>query len=1195
MVYRDAVHGFSLDVASSDPALTRESIRVLAEDFVEYLTRAVAAPDTAVAAVGIVSVADRREIEGWSRGRVATGAGGSGAGSDAGATLNSLLRTQVSRTPDAVAVVDDAGTELTYRAFDERVDAMTALLLQNTVIRGDRVAVALPRSIDLVVALHAIVRAGAAYVPIDPDYPSERIAHILTDAAPAVIVTDTATAGAHQDVFTASLLLCDDPDTRTRLGDNAVRTVVPSPPAPADTAYVIFTSGTTGRPKGVQVNHAAIVNRLTWTREDHALAVGDRLLLKTPVTFDVSVPEFFAPLASGATVVVAADQGHKDPTYLADIIERHRITVAHFVPAMLGAFLDTDIDPSRLTSLRRVFFSGEALSRAAAVAALDQFPEASLFNLYGPTEATVEVTGFRVDRGVVSDAPAVPIGSPVAGTYVRVLDSWLRPVPVGTTGELYLGGVQLADGYVGRPGLTSDRFVADPSATTGERLYRTGDLVRWNPVGALDYLGRSDDQVKIRGFRIELDDIRTVLETAPTVTSAVVVALEHPAGGKYLAAYIVADSDVAADAGVLHSYLADRLPDYMVPATITELEAFPTTTSGKLDRRALPTPDIGIDAAGRSPRSETETAMARVFSDILHLPDGLELTVDDDFFHLGGDSLTATRVVARVNTEFRSTLTLREVFDARTVGSLAVVVDGAARLASPRVRVPDVIVPECIPASYGQQSVWLTDQLGGPRSRYVVPAVVRLGGDLDASAMARAIVDVVRRHEALRTLLVSDGGDLLQVIVPPDVAAERVSIDVTDLRDAEQSEVDERIGATVRTGFDVAKDIPFRSSLLRTGAHEWMLVVAAHHHAIDEWSIPVLLEELSSAYTARRSGHEPKWESLPATYAHYATWQRQVLGDPADPESELSHHLGYWLDELSSIPEESVIAHDRPRPAEPSHRGAAMSVAVGVDVVEKLRACAVEHGVTMFAIAQAATAITASVLGAGSDVVIGSPVGGRSEQELHGLVGYFVNTLPLRHRLEPAHTILDVVKQAQQVVLDGFAHQHAPFEEIVRVLGVAHVANRTPLYQIMLTQTNVDTAAVVFDGLDASDTSRLPAASLDAVKTDLEIHIEDDGAALTVHLSYSVDLFDRGTIDRFASVLSRVLSCVSSAPHARIASVDVVSARDRGVLRRWSTGRAVAGVDADATLDSLVCSQVRRSPDAVAVVDDAGTELTYRV
>ncbi|WP_153275351.1 amino acid adenylation domain-containing protein [Rhodococcus sp. P1Y] len=509
MAYRDSIHGFLLDVATSDPAMAASGVIDTANGFVQFLGRLAADPEARIASLRVVDA----DVA-FSSGPVV---------SVADSTLDALIQRRVAGSVGAVAIIDDGGVKWSYADFDARVNALAHVLIEHGVQVGDRVAVQLPRSVDLVTALFAVIRVGAAYVPIDPEYPAERITHILDDAAPALVVT---------------LEFLDDPTVAARLTQGkSAAPVLARALTPADTAYVIFTSGTTGRPKGVAISHRAIVNRLSWMATDYRIGAGDRILQKTPSVFDVSVWEFFLPAVVGATLVVAKDGGHKDPDYLADIIDRHRITVLHFVPAMLAAFLTSAPDPHRLTSVRRVF-SGEALPAPNAAAADRLFAEAELHNLYGPTEAAVDVTAEPVHAHALDGAVTVPIGVPVANTVTRVLDTWLRPVPVGVTGELYLGGIQLADGYLARPDLTATRFIADPTTDSGQRLYRTGDLVRWNTDGHLDYLGRSDDQVKIRGFRIELDDIRTVLEHHPAVSTAIVTAVDHPNGtGTYLAAY----------------------------------------------------------------------------------------------------------------------------------------------------------------------------------------------------------------------------------------------------------------------------------------------------------------------------------------------------------------------------------------------------------------------------------------------------------------------------------------------------------------------------------------------------------------------------------------------------------------------------------------------------------------------------------
>ncbi|WP_368862446.1 amino acid adenylation domain-containing protein [Frankia sp. Mgl5] len=1122
----------------------------------------------------------------------------------AAVSVDALIRDQVMRSPGAVAVVDDAaGAEWRYTQFDRRVNALARLLVEGGVAVGGRVAVALPRSADLVVSLAAVLRAGAAYVPVDPGYPAERVTAILQDSATRMVITDAATAAAQTGVLTAAgvaTVLVDEDAVRRQLDDGASDgPVLGRALTSDDAAYVIFTSGTTGRPKGVAVSHAAVVSRLLWGREALGFGPSDRVLLKTPFTFDVSVPEFFLPLIVGAAVVVARHNAHGDPSYITEVLRRQHITSVHFVPSMLQAFLDSGVEPGTFPDVRLVSFTGEALPVAAAVGAREVFDQAELFNLYGPTEAAVEIASYDITQ-LAADAGSTPIGRPVFNSYVRILDGWLRPVPAGLTGELYLGGVQLADGYVGRAALTAERFVADPHGAPHERLYRTGDLARWNGQGELEYLGRTDDQVKVRGFRIELDEIRTVLERHPAVSGAAVTALDHPAGGKFLAAYVTTGPAAPADqtelADLLREHTSTHLPEYMVPASFTHLDALPTTANGKLDRKALPAPDLTAGSGtGRPPETDTELSLGAVFRDVLALPDGTALSVDDDFFRLGGHSLLAARVVARANTVLGSALTLRDVFDHPTVAGLAgIIIDGSTASTVPALRIGQLPRPADLPASFGQQALWVIDRLGGPESRYVVPVVLRLSGELDVSALDAAVKDVVARHEALRTLIVEDDGRLHQVVVPAQVASLRLTLVPEDLSGAGAGAgagaVAERIADFVRQGFDLAADIPFRAGLLRESGTQWVLVLAAHHHAVDEWSLPVLLENLSTAYQARSAGDEPGWAPPSIQYADYAIWQRHVLGDPADPDSELAQRLAYWRAALADAPEESTITLDRPRPAEPTHQAGDVGFAVESETVTGLRSIAQHNGVSMFMIVQAALALTVSAFGGGDDVVIGSPVGGRTEDGLENLVGYFVNTLPLRHRLRPDDTITELLGRVRQTVLDGLAHQAAPFEHIVSAVGVDRSATRNPVFQVMLTYQNLP------DGPDLLDlpgiTAQTQHASLGAVKTDLDIYVDETQHSLAGSLSFATDLFDPGTVQRFLTLLQRNLATIAARPDTLIADLQVLSDAEAVSVGAMSVGAGMAV--AAVTVDGLIRDQVMRSPGAVAVLDDAdGVEWGY--
>ncbi|MBB6571205.1 amino acid adenylation domain-containing protein [Kribbella sandramycini] len=1058
-----------------------------------------------------------------------------------GTTVDELLRRQSAANLDRIALVAaDDSIRLTYGEFDSRVNAMAHLLVDQGVQVGDRVAVAMTRSVDLVVALAGVLRAGAAYVPIDPEYPADRIEHILDVAAPAAVITEVPDASAE----TAPML-------KRPLND-------------LDAAVVIFTSGTTGNPKGATLSHRALVNRLTWGRQLLGYGPDDVALAKSGLGFVDAVTELFGPLTAGSQVIVVPTETAQDPTALLDTIGRHGVTHLLTVPSLADVLVRHD---APLPTLKHWISSGEALTRASADAMHLAAPQAELHNFYGSTEVTGDATTGRLE-----------IGAPVANTTAHILDAWLRPVPAGVTGELYLGGVQLADGYLGNPALTAQRFVAGDNGT---RLYRTGDLARWNAEGQLECLGRSDDQVKIRGNRIEPAEIRATLEQHRAVSGAAVVALDHPAGGKYLAAYVTGD---AVPTDELRAHLEQSLPDYMVPTTYTHLDRFPVTPNGKLDRRALPQPDLTAGATdSRAPETATELALADIFRDVLRLD--TELGVGTDFFRIGGHSLLAARVVARANAVLGTALTLRDVFDHPRISELAQLADTST--ATPSTRVGELPRPAVLPVSYGQQALWLIDQLGAAGARYVVPVVLRLRGELDPDALVLAARDVVARHEALRTLLVENGGTLTQVVVPAQEAADRLSLLVED----DATGVEARVRAVVRAGFDLAVDLPIRVALLRAGDDEWVFVVAVHHHAVDEWSFPSLLGDLSTAYQARAAGHEPGWTPLPAQYADYAIWQRDVLGAASDPQSPLSGHLAYWREVLADAPEESTITLDRPRPVNPTYRGTDLRFSIDPQVATGLRQVADAQGVSMFMTLQAATALTVSALGAGPDVLIGSPVGGRTEDGLEALVGYFVNTLPIRHRFQAGDTIADVLQHTRRSVLGGFEHQAAPFEEITRTLGTGRSVGRNPLFQTMLTHRVVSGGRASGLRLAGIETTSTP-VSVGAVKTDLDLDIFDADAGLSGRLAYATDLFDDTTAERFVAVFKSVLAAITSDPAQRVGELDLLPAEESQQIDGWSHGAPVK-VPA-ATLDELVRRQAAASPDAVAVLADDGADLTFR-
>ncbi|WP_051807117.1 non-ribosomal peptide synthetase [Streptomyces sp. NRRL F-2664] len=1087
-------------------------------------------------------------------------------------TLAALLADQAARTPEATAVVFE-DVELTYAELGARAGDLASRLAGLGAGPGRVVAVALPRSAELVVALNAVLRAGAAYLPLDPGYPADRLALMLADAAPVALVTDTATRAHLPQDASVPVVVVDDPGS-SAVGAAAGAAVRAA--RPGDPAYVIYTSGSTGRPKGVVVPHSAIVHRLLWAQGEYGLTPGDRVLQKTPSSFDVSVWEFFWPLITGATLVVARPRGHLDPQYLARLIRDRGVTTAHFVPSMLRAFLG-EPEAAGCTGLTRVLCSGEALAPDLVGAFHRMYGGAvELHNLYGPTEAAVDVT-HRACPPQDADRDTVPIGRPVWNTSVYVLDAGLRPVPAGVPGELYLAGPQLADGYLGRAALTAERFTADPFGPPGSRMYRTGDLARLTADGVVEYLGRTDDQVKIRGFRIEPGEIEAALAAQPGVREAAVVARRDlvaggagTAGGAggdpVLVAYV---TGTAADAAALRRALASTLPEHCVPAAFVVLDALPLTPSGKLDRRALPAPDPGAGAGGgRRPRTPAEEILCDLFAEVLGLP---EVGIDDNFFDLGGHSLLATRLASRVRSTLGADLALRTVFDAPTVAALA------RRLAAGVERPPlrAQARPEPLPLSFAQARMWFQYGLEGPHPAYNMAFAARLTGDLDPEAMREALGDLTDRHETLRTLLADRAGAPRQVILPVDSA--RPAMAVTR---ADEAELAGLLAAAAARPFRIDEEVPFRAELFKVDRQQHILLLVLHHVAADGWSALPLLQDLSDAYLARTRDELPAFAPLPVGYADHAVWQRRLLGDDGDPESLLHRQADFWRKALEGLPEELPLPTDRPRAASPSLRGATVQAEVPADLHVRLRALARRCDASVFMVLHAALGVLLTRLGAGTDIPVGSPVAGRGDDAVDDVVGFFANTLVLRTDTSGDPTFRELVARVRESDLAAYAHQDIPFERLVELLNPARSMARHPLFQVMLSHQARPAADLSFGGLGVvQEPVEMGTSKFDLAFEIVEEHGRD---GMTLGVEYSTDLFDRATAENMATRLLRVLEAVTRAPERAISSLDLLSAEERHrVLVDWQGDRVDVPLS---TLTELFENQVRATPDATALV-----------
>ncbi|WP_344515806.1 amino acid adenylation domain-containing protein [Dactylosporangium maewongense] len=1116
-----------------------------------------------------VSVLDETELS-----RVLSGWNDTGVAAPAD-TLPGLFAARVAQTPDAPAVVFE-GVPMSYRELDARANRLARLLIGRGVHTESVVAVAMRRSADLVAGLLAVLKAGAAYLPVDPDLPAERVSFMVGGAGAVCVLTDAASSGELPAGLGVPVVTVDEPGLPARSdGDIGV------PVQPAQAAYVIYTSGSTGLPKGVVMSHAGVVNTIRWLLDEYGLTAADRVLHKTPIGFDVSVWELFLPLASGGCVVVARPGGHREPEYLARLIRDQRVTSAEFVPSLLEAFV-AEPAAAECVSLRQVLSGGEELSATLRDRFFEVLPAARLHNTYGPTEAAITVTSAECAPAADS---VVPIGRPMANVRAYVVDARLCPVPPGVAGELYLAGVQLARGYVGRAELTAERFVADPfDAEGGGRLYRTGDVVRWSADGELVYLGRTDDQVKIRGFRIEPGEIESVLAAHPEVALARVIAREDTAGDKRLVAYVVpADGAGAGLPAALRAYAADHLPEHMVPAAVAVLDVLPLLVNGKLDRKALPAPDFAATATtGRAPADAREELLCLAFAEVLNTA---SVGVDDDFFALGGHSLLAVRLVSRIRAVFAVELSLRTLFEAPTPAALARRLPGAGAARTPLVASAR---PPRLPLSHTQQRLWFIGQLEGPSATYNDPMTLRLSGDVDAAALEAAWLDVIGRHEILRTVLpvAADGQPFQHVIAVEDLDWRLRVLEVTP------SALSAEVAVAAGYAFDLAVEAPIRVSLIGTGTDERVLVVVVHHIASDGWSMAPLAVDISTAYAARLAGRAPVWEPLPVQYADYTLWQRDLLGDENDPDSLVSRQVSYWRRALAGAPEELALPADRPRPTVPSHRAHQLATEVPADLHLRLTRVARGQGVTMFMLLQAALAVLMSKLGAGYDIPIGSGVAGRNDEALDDLIGSFVNTVVTRTDLSGDPTFTELLARVRETVLAGYEHQDVPFERLVEELAPSRSLARHPLFQALLTMQNTADAVLDLPGLAADEiASGHAAAKFDIAVIAREI-FGPDGAPAGIRggVTGSADLFDAETVATIGRRWVRVLEAVAADPALPLSAIGVM---DDGELDRLLVEWNDTTADVPArSVPEMFAAQAARTPDAVALVAD-GVEVSY--
>ena len=1069
-----------------------------------------------------------------------------------------LWAAQVGRAPAAVAL-SCGGCSWTYRELEGASNRLAHLLAGQGVGPGQCVALLLERSAEAIIAILAVLKTGAAYLPIDPAVPAARIEFMVADAAPIAAIT-TSGLRSRLDGCDLAVIDVDDPAVDTQPG-----TALPAP-APDDIAHIIYTSGTTGVPKGVAVSHHNVTRLFASLDVGLELAAGQVWTQCHSLAFDFSVWEIWAALLFGGRLVVVPESVAGSPEDFHALLVSERVTVVSQTPSAVAA-----LSPQGLESVA-LMVAGEACPAEV----VDRWaPGRVMINGYGPTETTV----YATISAPLAPGSGVPIGTPVPGAALFVLDGWLRPVPAGVVGELYVAGRGVGAGYVRRSGLTASRFVACAFGAPGTRMYRTGDLVCWGADGQLRYLGRADEQVKIRGYRIELGEVQTVLAGLDGVEHAAVIAREDRPGDKRLVGYVTESVTGTVDAGAARAKLVERLPAYMVPAAVVVLQALPMTVNGKLDTRALPAPEYSDGERYRAPADAVEEILAGIYAQVL----GVErVGVDDSFFDLGGDSILAMRLVAAINTGLDADLSVRALFDAPTVARLAPHIGGEAGRREPLVAVER---PAVVPLSFAQNRLWFIDQLQGPSPVYNMAVALRLRGRLDAEALGAALADVVGRHESLRTLFAAPEGIPQQLVVP----AERADVgwDVVDATGWSAAELGEAIEETARHTFDLATQIPLRARLFRVADDEHVLVGVVHHIAADGWSITPLVADLGEAYLARQQGQAPQWAPLAVQYVDYTLWQRAQFGDLDESHSRIAAQLAYWQDALAGMPERLQLPTDRPYPPVAEQRGASVAVDWPAQLQQRVRGLAAEYNATSFMVVQAALAVLLSKISASSDVAVGFPIAGRGDPALDELVGFFVNTLVLRVDLGGDPTVAELLARVRQRSLAAYEHQDVPFEVLVERLNPTRSLAHHPLVQVLLGWQNNDPAA----GLDLDDlqVTQMPIDTHTA-RMDLSFSLAErfteagEPAGIGGTVEFRTDVFDTATIDTLIERLHKVLAAMTADPGQRLSSIDVLDADEHTRLDELGN-RAVLTQPATpaVSIPALFAAQLARSPQAVAM------------
>ncbi|HSF18780.1 MAG TPA: amino acid adenylation domain-containing protein [Vicinamibacteria bacterium] len=1092
--------------------------------------------------------------------------------------VDRLIAARARIAPETIAVAEaSTGKALSFRELDERSNQVAHLLRRRGAGRETLVALSMDRSVETIVSLVGILKAGAAYLALDPSYPFERLGRMLEGSAAGWLLADARSA----ERFQKSALDVLQVDRDWEWLRHQPKNELPAVTTPHNAAYLIYTSGSSGTPKGALIEHRSLTNHTLSAMKAFGVTLDDRLLQFAPLSFDTCGEEIYPSLVAGATLILC-DESMLDPSHFLARLEEERITLATLPTSF---FQEVSVHVAKGASvpatLRLLSVGGEKVTRNALARWLAGAPHCRVFNTYGQTEGSMVSHRWEALADTPSDRDP-PIGRPIEGVESYVFDQHQEPVPVGVPGDLYIGGVGLARGYLGMPERTAEAFVPHPFARrgTGERLYRTGDRVRLLPDGNLDFLGRGDEQVKIRGYRIEPGEIEAALEREEGVRDAVVVACGEGASRR-LVAYVLVEPARAAPTRAIRRRLGLALPPYMVPSALVPLSSWPLTPSGKVDRRALPPPPTtGYSPEGGGFATQSEATVASIWCDVLQID---RIGPHDNFFEHGGHSLLAARVTSRLQDAFGVSLALRELFDHPTVSTLAEALEDSVRARAGVPTLPPLVSAtrgDDLALSFAQERLWFLDRLQPASAAYNIAEAFRLTGPLDVQALGEAFVEIERRHDVLRSRFVEKMGRPRMTLGPPEKAPLPI-IDLTSLpAEARRAEANDLAEAEAERTFDLARESLLRRTLVKIDEEDHVLLLIVHHIVSDASSQQILHRELGSVYRVLRGGRRSRPAALPIQYADYAAWQKERF-----EEGAFTAQMEYWRKRLSGLTAlEMPMA--RPRPAISSYRGAEVSIAIPEELVVRLRRLSVAQGCSLFMTILAGFFLVLHRYSGQDDIAVGTAVAYRPRPELEELVGLFANTVVLRESLASDPSFADFLSQVRNTVLEAFAHQDAPFEKLVAQARPERDGSRNPLFQVTFNLTtgsaNLELEGVVVEPLGDVVTMS---------PFDLTLHCLESANGILAELTYAVDLFDEELAIRILRSLERALAEAAAEPRRRLSEIDTLEPTERQrLLVEWQ-GRKIAH-PTETPLHRYVEACARSRPQSIAVAFE-DLELSY--